>query len=643
MPAEGSVVLNEIMPHTNNLWNDEWVELYNPTNQTIIFNGSVGDEQSNDSINLVIYNKSFALIVDSNTGFGNSTGCGSFDIPPESCVELTAIGNGLNDGGDNLILYDNSGQLVDNYTWSGQLENNISFGRYPDGSMWDENLIPTPGYANQIPVISENVKLSVYLESPALEGVEYDKLFKIEIENKENCSIKDKVSVWYNITNSTTLIKSDGFTREVGCSGYANTGTWTPDTAGDFTICGFITNSTVNESDFTDNFACKNITVVANPVAIISIPKKTTFGSFNLVYLRFNATHYKYDKARFLIYGKSARVVTDLRWNKIKSYAECQGETAVEINGTTNHTLLVIPFFIYPNCDSYYSAGDYDLILRVCKPVGSKFDRWIEIPFDLSIDGKNPALCPEPEIRTKTVYRIITKSEKLDEQYQILSAPLSVHVGEEFEVAVKLINSADKSKGFLIYSYVLKGRELVSEGLANGRWSGAWTANKKDISVAPGEEKTITLLNRIKAGTEPGNYKLKVRIKGEKDLIRNITVLPPLPEIKAELSCERINDTVRLEIKNLGPAANFSVMSFPRPRIHHTEIGQNSTEELDLDGEAFLLINNDKILAKCSVAKKLKKEIGQSWITGHFIKRSAKGVWNWILTITSWIRSMLWA
>jgi hypothetical protein len=141
-----------------------------------------------------------------------------------------------------------------------------------------------------------------------------------------------------------------------------------------------------------------------------------------------------------------------------------------------------------------------------------------------------------------------------------------VRIGEEFEVVVKIINSANETKDFTVYSYVFKGKKPVSEGLVGGKWSSTRNANKKVVVIEVGKSKTITLVSRIEAGTEPSNYTLKVRIKGEKDSTREIAVLPPLPVVKADLSCERINDTVRLVIKNLGPATEFDLIAFPGAR-----------------------------------------------------------------------------
>ena len=93
-------------------------------------------------------------------------------------------------------------------------------------------------------------------------GVEYTSLFRIDIENKTNCSIKDSVFVNYNITNSGSLVKEGNFNKSIGCYGYADTGTWKPSTAGNYTLCGLITNTTAENTNSSNDFICSNVEVI---------------------------------------------------------------------------------------------------------------------------------------------------------------------------------------------------------------------------------------------------------------------------------------------------------------------------------------------------------------------------------------------
>jgi len=104
---------------------------------------------------------------------------------------------------------------------------------------------------------SFNLKLKVYIEN-ATSGNVYTSLFKIET-NKDNCSIKDNIIINYNISNFQYFYQNSSL-KEIGCSGYANTGYWLAQ-EGNFTICG--TASAREESNLSDNSACRIIQVQA--------------------------------------------------------------------------------------------------------------------------------------------------------------------------------------------------------------------------------------------------------------------------------------------------------------------------------------------------------------------------------------------
>src|SRR3989339_606774 len=95
-----------------------------------------------------------------------------------------------------------------------------------------------------------------------LVGNYYDRLFRIEIQNKADCNIKDSVTVQYSIKMGDSIIKSNYFTRsDIGCSAYARTGNFTPQLPGSHEIFGTVTNSTV--SNYSSQI-CYIITITGN-------------------------------------------------------------------------------------------------------------------------------------------------------------------------------------------------------------------------------------------------------------------------------------------------------------------------------------------------------------------------------------------
>lgn len=152
--ASAQPYINEVMPHSNNSWNNEWLELYNPGNETLnLSSWKISDKVSNDTFSLIIYPKDYALIVDDGNTKDNSTGCKAFNICNESCFELTSIGSGLNDDNETVFLY-NSTLLADTFSWNESIKS--------IGKSWSLNLsdwmkcFSSPGFANNCTIYQNN-------------------------------------------------------------------------------------------------------------------------------------------------------------------------------------------------------------------------------------------------------------------------------------------------------------------------------------------------------------------------------------------------------------------------------------------------------------------------------------------------------
>ena len=145
--------INEIMPHTNNSYGDEWVELYNTENVDLeIVNWTIADASSSDKFSLEIPANGFALIIDS------SMNCSSFNIPITSCFALTTIGSGLNDATENVSLYNNQTSLISNFSWAYSITST--------GKSWSYNgswqiCVPTPGRINNCTSIQNSTNTTI--------------------------------------------------------------------------------------------------------------------------------------------------------------------------------------------------------------------------------------------------------------------------------------------------------------------------------------------------------------------------------------------------------------------------------------------------------------------------------------------------
>lgn len=119
-----SIVINEIMPKSDE--ESEWVELYNPTTETIsIENWIIKDDNSSTSDDIKL------------TGSLNASEIKTFERSK----------GWLNDGGDTVSLIDQNGTVIDSHTY-GTASTNKSIGRVPDNSTWQDNLYPTKSLTN---------------------------------------------------------------------------------------------------------------------------------------------------------------------------------------------------------------------------------------------------------------------------------------------------------------------------------------------------------------------------------------------------------------------------------------------------------------------------------------------------------------
>ncbi len=614
----GKVMINEIMPNPYEEPDLEWVELY-----------------SNESVNLtewVIGTSSKNYTFSSNfTGFlvlaCNKTRLkGKFENISEPIIDLNCSGYWLKNENGDIFLYDENGSLVDSYFWDDAKENK-SIGRFPDGLNWGEELIPTPGKPNMI--LQENLVIEVS-STNFVSGILAKDLFKLKIENKKEiegtCERKNKVEVVYNITfPNGSVIKTDKFEVEVGCLKYSGTGEWIPGNPGKYIICGKIVNSSVNETNFSDNFVCENVTVLESPIKVLSIPEKAKFGDFRFVELEINSTSFNFSEIRILVYGKSSRIVANLDSSKITRFSDCKGDLSVDVAlNDSNKILVLVPFFLYPNCDNYYKDGNYEVAVRICKSNRNDFEKFMEFAFPLKVSGRNDNICPKVE--SKTVYRYIEKPKITEKEFQIIYSPDKVKVGEEFYLRVKIENPANVSKNFTLYSYVFNGRKLISEGWNGEEWKKTWNANKVNVFLLSRESKIVELRNRIKKGIQPGNYTLRVRIVGFKDLDRNLRVEEGVLAVNASLKCFQRNGSILLQITNFGRSYNFTLLIL-RETLKTRKLYLDSNQTLNLSfnkfPRLFVLVGDDKVLGKCRV-KNLENKTSEKQHEAKIVGRVAE-------------------
>ncbi len=113
--AENKILINEFIVHPSS-GNKEWVEFYNP-----------------DSIDISNY------WIDDDNDFINDSGTSSKKIlstliktnPQHPYIELSSM---LNNEGDHVVLFDNSGNILDQYEYTNDPGEDIAIGRTPNGT-----------------------------------------------------------------------------------------------------------------------------------------------------------------------------------------------------------------------------------------------------------------------------------------------------------------------------------------------------------------------------------------------------------------------------------------------------------------------------------------------------------------------------
>ncbi len=221
--SSADILINEVMynPQPNDNYN-EWIELFNPTNQSInVSNWIIEDNFAEDYLDgdfdhgngtTIIPPKGYAIIADLGTKIYEN-----FSIPTNAIrlyVDDLSIGNGLGNSKDKLIFKNITGNELDAVEWgydyldvpgmpANPVEEDCSLSRYQnidtDDSIRDfyEGIIPTPG--------SENI----FVHEPNLD-IELYPMYIPKIQNNSEYSLPFaiKVNMSNYFSNETFNLKS---------------------------------------------------------------------------------------------------------------------------------------------------------------------------------------------------------------------------------------------------------------------------------------------------------------------------------------------------------------------------------------------------------------------------------------------------
>jgi len=274
-----------------------------------------------------------------------------------------------------------------------------------------------------LPSVYAELRIAVYADDVLNAGETYTQLFKIEnLDHVSGVTDCIDVTVGYTISD-----KEDVF--ELKCLNkykYANTGEFTPEETGNFTLCGWIINSTVIDNNKTDDIACKNITVVGgilnktdavekeSLIKIEDLPSEARFGDLIEIDLKV----YKGDTRKYAVYIDSKIIE----------------ETVVHLKGKYTEYDLRVPLQIKPNCDGKYEEGEYIIEVKGLDDASRE---------DILVYGFNEKMCQKEEIVINdSIVVTETKTEVIKEE-----CPSS----EKLFDAAKIKCTADLLKRRVVY------------------------------------------------------------------------------------------------------------------------------------------------------------------------------------------------
>jgi len=232
--SPASLLINEVMYHpTQNEGTNEWIELYNPSSESIDITGwTIADEKETDSLQAdpnngdgttIIPPEGYAIVTDLGTTVYENFSADEHAVRL-AVDDSTLCGYGLNNQQEKLLLMDTEGTVIDAMEWGASYDDvpgapaplvakGHSLARIQntkDSSVdFVESATPTPGYANSVE--------EQYSEQPNAEGgtdTQTPPILITELYYHTNANLDDEFVQIYNPTNSSADISGWYLTDE---------------------------------------------------------------------------------------------------------------------------------------------------------------------------------------------------------------------------------------------------------------------------------------------------------------------------------------------------------------------------------------------------------------------------------------------
>jgi len=346
-----------------------------------------------------------------------------------------------------------------------------------------------------------DIKLQTNIDDVMNIETDYNKFFKITYLNHTKGEKEQVlVFVYYNITKENTTLKEGIFNVTVNSYTTSKTGEYYFDETGNFSVCGEIVSSVINESNFENNKACKDFTVIST----FNIPCNVslTIETEKLIYEKGEKIKFKNLLNNDSFNYRIEYWVEDLFGNIFKKRYETANLNKKSYTPKIDTKVEVLK--IMANI-SYLACND-----------SNKSDNYFETLIIVKGDPKKEEECEVCECEDEE--ETTTKSRKTELEF--VEIPKEIIIGKEFNLKILIENNDDETHEYDVYSYVYRGSKCYSESREN---------NKISVKIKASDEETVELKDKIKEADD-GEYNIKVKVKqdnlkGEKELKDTIEII----------------------------------------------------------------------------------------------------------------------
>lgn len=510
-----AVVINELLPNAAVEYDGEWLELYGNDAVTLNLSGwRITDGEANFTINdtnITISPNEFVLLVYNATHFNLTYNLSNMSNISNSTkiIEYGKVSPNLKlaNSADNLELYNNFNELTDEFFWSTDPGENISFARCPDGGTNWTKTSQTPGnynncsQQNQEPSIELIYPSGVQCEenfSITTKAYDFDEgIYDVKIDILDSYDESHRVGkVW----NGTKWLSTNSYVNSVlnviGGNGTATLTYQVEDFEGEAILRPRIRKSgSSSYTQFDDGsieVQCQSGQLPEeSEIDIIDAPSRAKFGDEIEIELEV----YKGDTKKYAVYvyvqnddeeKVSDKVILHFH-EKFTNYSE-------QVDLTLD-------------CEN--ESGTYEI---VAEGLGVQNVREIEL-----------TECDENGTRTE---QETGEGITIGDFTYSLTIPDTIYLNQEFQVKIKIINNGDEDKNFQVWSYVYRASKCYSCEDDNRE------ANVETMKVKSNSFSEIVLKNRVskESGAVPGDYKLKIKVlqedlKTPKEFTYNISLI----------------------------------------------------------------------------------------------------------------------